>query len=539
MAFKINLPNVDNSNSKETIETESPVIIIGANGSGKTRLGAWIEENNHNENEKRYTHRISAQKILEMPNSISINSKQDIRDDLLYGEQKEPMIFYPSSYMAEPISDKNTRRTTHRWQGNPSTHTLNDYQELLDNLYTDDYKNYRKPLKEVSALFKVKQIWENVITHRQLIIDYSDIKVCFKNNTEIPYQGSEMSDGERVIFYLIGQSLMAPENAIIIVDEPEMHIHKSITKKLWSEIESERQDCLFVYLTHDLDFAASYKTSSKIWVQEYNGENWKWSEIESVENLPDELLLEIKGSRQSIIFVEGTKNSLDTKTFEIYYSEHHIIPLGGCSQVIQATKVFKENKNLHQFKVSGIIDRDRRIDKDVNSLREDNIYCLEVAEIENLFLIPEIIKIICNHLELSFKEKLKEIENFIIEELKKELNNQILEFVIDKLRDEINKCKPTKEDDSLASFKDRMNAIDVDKIQEEIRQKFKEAIDNRNYIEILKLYNRKKLPERIGGILGQKNPGYIDLVIRLFKGHKKEQIKQVFETYLPKISCSK
>lgn len=72
-----------------------------------------------------------------------------------------------------------------------------------------------------------------------------------------------MSDGERVIFYLIGQCLAAPENGIIVIDEPELHLHKSIQIPLWSEIEKLRNDCLFVYLTHDVDFASAKENSKK------------------------------------------------------------------------------------------------------------------------------------------------------------------------------------------------------------------------------------------------------------------------------------
>lgn len=58
-----------------------------------------------------------------------------------------------------------------------------------------------------------------------------------------------MSDGERVIFYMIGEVVSVPENSIVVIYEPEMHINKAITKKLWNEIEVERPDCTFVCLT--------------------------------------------------------------------------------------------------------------------------------------------------------------------------------------------------------------------------------------------------------------------------------------------------
>ena len=73
-----------------------------------------------------------------------------------------------------------------------------------------------------------------------------------------------MSDGERVIFYLIGQCLAASQQGIIVIDEPELHLHKSIQAPLWSAIERLRPDCLFVYFTHDVDFAVAQESSKRI-----------------------------------------------------------------------------------------------------------------------------------------------------------------------------------------------------------------------------------------------------------------------------------
>ncbi|MEL6438981.1 MAG: hypothetical protein AAFQ80_06985 [Cyanobacteria bacterium J06621_8] len=40
----LKLPSSSNfSQSSNVIETESSILIVGANGSGKTRLGTWIE----------------------------------------------------------------------------------------------------------------------------------------------------------------------------------------------------------------------------------------------------------------------------------------------------------------------------------------------------------------------------------------------------------------------------------------------------------------------------------------------------------------
>ena len=103
----------------------------------------------------------------------------------------------------------------------------------------------------------IKRIFEQALPQRELIIGGGKVETKAKAAGGAIYNAAEMSDGERVIFYLAGQALAAPHDGILIIDEPELHLHKSIQAKLWDEIAAERSDCLFVYLTHDLEFAST------------------------------------------------------------------------------------------------------------------------------------------------------------------------------------------------------------------------------------------------------------------------------------------
>lgn len=127
------------------------------------------------------------------------------------------------------------------------------YEVVLDYAQKAEESNiYAKPT--ATKLNRIKRIWEKVISHRQLIIQASTISVKPANiPNAAAYKASQMSDGERVAFYLIGQCLAVPANGIIVVDEPEVHLHRVIQASLWNAIEQERPDCLFVYLTHDLE----------------------------------------------------------------------------------------------------------------------------------------------------------------------------------------------------------------------------------------------------------------------------------------------
>ena len=102
------------------------------------------------------------------------------------------------------------------------------------------------------------------------------------------YDASDLSDGERVMFYLLGQCLLVRPGCILIIDEPELHIHKAILSAFWDAIETARNDCAFIYLTHDLEFASSRRSAQKIALQRYHKkpqERWELEVIpEDAEN---------------------------------------------------------------------------------------------------------------------------------------------------------------------------------------------------------------------------------------------------------------
>src|SRR5690606_17458501 len=143
-------------------------------------------------------------------------------------------------------------------------------------------------------------LWNDIMPQR--IIKFEDGKVTAAKIGEQEYHGKQMSDGERVALYLIGQCLCAPENSIIIIDEPEIHLHKSLMARLWDKIEEVCPTKLLVYITHDLDFASSRKEANKLWIKNYNGNaSWLWDVVPEVDEIPENLTIEIIGNRKNII----------------------------------------------------------------------------------------------------------------------------------------------------------------------------------------------------------------------------------------------
>ena len=143
-----------------------------------------------------------------------------------------------------------------------------EFQLLLDNLLAE-----RSVIRnKYFDLLQNGQIVNDVPVSDELLTEHQTGRPISSNT---PYPAHQMSDGEKVTLYLIDHILQAPKSGFIIIDEPEMYLHKTILKKLWDILESERQDCIFIYLTHDLDFATS-RTAKKVWIKNLNyPDNWE------------------------------------------------------------------------------------------------------------------------------------------------------------------------------------------------------------------------------------------------------------------------
>jgi len=344
---------------------------------------------------------------------------------------------------------------------------------------------------------------------------------------------SEMSDGERVIFYLVGQCLAAPENGIIVIDEPEMHLHKSVQAPLWREVEKLRSDCLFVYMTHDVDFAVSHHETKKIWLKSYDGEKWDWEIVEEVEGLPESLLVEVLGSRKSVVFVEGEDGSYDVSLYKSILPKFLVIPKGSCTQVIQSVKALRSSHQLHHLSVFGIIDRDRRGESELVSLEQAGIFSLEVAEVENLFCTPEVLAILSRRLARNPDCDFQSVSDFIFSSLQKEIETQISLRTASKIKYSLNLFdeKAKGSDGFEKALQSLVSQIDTKKIYEETKALFEKIIEDRDYKSLLKIYNRKSMPNQISKHLGLVNGGVAELIVKLADREESENIANSLKPY--------
>ncbi len=467
-----------------------------------------------------------------MPNEVSTKSIVRAEAEFMFGG------YYPDTInqQLEHLNNKKYKR----WGNKPNTFLLDDFEKLMVLLHTEEYEESVKfkeaytpnqpDDKPITKLDRIQIIWENVLPHRRLIKKAGTIETYPVENSENIYNASEMSDGERIVFYLIGEVLSVPKDAIIIIDEPEMHIHNSITKKLWDEIESERPDCTFIYLTHDIDFTTSRQDAFRIWAKSFNGSVWDYEILPDDSHLPEQVYLEILGSRKPILFIEGDSSSIDYKLLQVIFNEYTTKPLGSCQKVFETTKSFNEQRDFHNIASLGLIDRDRRTDDEIKYINKNNpnIWVTSVAEIENFLLLEKVIKEVTTNMMKDSDEVFNQVKSNIIEFFNVQKEKQALEHSISKVErlfknatDSTAVKTITEFDSSLTTFWDEFNVQDI---YTEVLSEFQQLIDNTDYDGILKVFNNKGMiaNSKVDSLcsLYTKDDAYLNYIIDILNKNK-------------------
>ncbi len=466
----------------------SNIVAIGANGSGKTTLSNDLKKYLPNTGVV-----ISAQKVLIIPTFSGVSNFNNTNQKLQQSQSADKSLKVTYS----------TESNGNSW--NIMTKLGGEFQILLDNLlaersvirnkFCDSVQNGQALSNvPVTKLDKALKIWNSLIQHR--VLECNDgINITLRTISDSEsYPAHQMSDGEKVSLYLIAHVLQAPLSGFIIIDEPEMYLHKTILKKLWDILEQERQDSIFVYLTHDLDFATSRTTAKKVWIKSFVHPN-KW-EIEDIpENeLPESLLLELLGSRKNILFCEGRKGSVDEKIYNIIFPDFTVTPVESCFAVINYTKAFNKLPNV-TTKAYGLIDSDHHETKRLATLEPENIFSFSMTEPENLFFDEDFLKIMAEQL-LHDKSIVEAIKSDVIKLLENEIELQVSNFVSTKINYYFKDSHVSKGNTLTsvnANFTKFTNDIKIDEWYSKRKLEIEEIINTKDYSKALSLFNNKGL----------------------------------------------
>ena len=533
MNFEIPLINSEKLNI--SFENDKPTFILGANGTGKSSLIYSI--------------------FRQFPeiNIISAHRANwlDQESISLGGNTKEQ---YESWIQGSLLSDNA------RWSEN---HYLDKTKVNLINLIDSEHKRAReitdlvdKDLFDEVKILKSEQSIVNKINELFRSCNLG-IEINVASNSQINaikndhiYSVSKMSDGERNALLIASNVLLTKLDSLIIIDEPERHLHHSITIPFVNNLIKLRPDLKFIISTHDIGFAQSFDDSQFILLNGCNYINqhsivWD-AQLLSSENLSnlEHISRNILGSRKKIIFIEGENNSLDLPIYSLIFPNVSVIPKVTCKEVMQNVRGIKSADFLHWLNVYGIIDRDGREDSECEKLKNENIFCLEQYSIESIYYHPFLQKkVYLKKVELEGEDGIYNPESYIDELLgiftqhKVRLCNRLIEKTV---RNQFESKIPTQQ--IISTENNYEISINLEQIRINEETLFNRSVENKDIIQLLSRYPIRETPllECVRKKLGfQTKSKYENTVIQILKRDEEvlEFVREYFRDLIVKIEA--
>lgn len=354
----------------------SPVVILGANGSGKTRLAVQITQNGNAEF-------IPALRNIALPDQIPNWSLQTATNELNSRTNQRRN----SSW--ELISDIDALFGK-LWSSH-AVEAMRVYDQVLEGKHPDSLPD--------TVLSKTKELWKTVFPGRTIAFSDFSATVTNEYQSSTTYTAKHMSDGERTGLYLAAR-ILDSSHKVVVIDEPETHFHSRLAVRFWDALESLCQDKRFVYVTHDLNFALSRKDADIILARP----NQAPELVTPGSSLHTDDVASILGAAsfsvyaKRLVFCEGREEkSLDQELLRAWFNDREtaLIPVGGCENVKRCTSAFQTSSVVSGFAAVGMIDRDHWPDDLLSNL--GGIHVLPVHEVESLYVLKPVYCAIAIH----------------------------------------------------------------------------------------------------------------------------------------------
>ncbi len=496
--FTIEIPTFEKPENLD-LERGCITFVMGANGTGKSALLGLIAQQNLNQVERIYAHR----NITFDSSSVSMQGTQ--RDQ--YYQNQRSIFSQPDTRFKNPYATQTVNMDLYNLYVANSAFIATQWNKLKkfksDKLIDEEKrKEHDKIIAERSHFERL----ETILNGAGLPFSFRDKegKILTEQRGSSPYGIQELSDGERAAFLLSASVITAKSNSLILIDEPERHLHRSISSPLISSLLQDREDCTFVISTHDIGLSLDHQPSQCILLRQFqHPDKWSFDCIKDAEEIDEGIAEAVLGARKTILFVEGGRNSLDFSLYELLYPEVSIRAVGSCNQVIQATRGLNKVNRHHWVRTIGIIDKDRRSDEKIKKLKEDDIICLPVHDVEALYYNTSVIEIVAERLSkagsINPTQVLPEINSIIIDGFSRNkdslINKAIVRYINSEMFSRLSKIKNL--DEIEFEIKDFISE-DIQRVLANEEQKFDELIDERDISGLCASY-----PIKETGILDQ------------------------------------
>lgn len=348
-----------------------------------------------------------------------------------------------------------------------------------------------------TRLDKLVEVWQSIFPGNQILHHQGTLMFATTSGDDT-VSAMQLSKGEKTALYYIAATLYAPHGAVIFIDSPSMFLHPGLLNAFWNSIERLRPDCRFIYNTYDVGFVATRTEGICVWVRSFEAASQTWDyQVIAPGHLSDDLTLQLIGARKPVMFIEGdATHSLDAKLYTLVFDEYVVKPLGSCDKVIESTRAFSDLNTLHHLDSVGIVDRDRRTEKEVAYLRRKHILVPEVAEIENLFLMESVIRAMASLRGRNPDKVFGKVKNTVLRLWERHIDSQALQHVRHRVK-RLAVCRIDGRFNNIHELERHIERLPQilapGEIFSSVRSEFQRLRDNADYAGILKVFNHKPM----------------------------------------------
>lgn len=392
----------------------------------------------------------------------------------------------------------------------------------------------RNAVDETAQLGKTKLdevigLWQEIFPDNKVLIESGQMLFARRpmgDGYTDSYAAIKLSAGEKAVIYYLGAITYAPKNSVVFVDSPEMFLHPTMMQAVWNRIELLRPDCTFIYTTHDLSFASSRSGSPVIWVRSYDAGAvlWDYTILPSGTEITNDIYSAILGTRKPVLFIEGdARHSIDAKLYALIFKDFSVQPLGSCNKVIEATRSFNDLNAFHQLDSYGIVDRDRRDEKEVDYLRRKRVMVPDVAEVENILMLEEVVRAVAHYCGKDENRVFRSVKRSLIGQFGNDIRQQAMLHTRHRVKHTV-ECRIDGKFSNInmleQHMRDLMDEINPRGLYNGFLKTFNRYREESDYDSILRVYNQKSMLSacNVAGLCGLDNKDrYIAKILTILR----------------------
>ena len=367
------------------VRTGGVIFLLGANGAGKSSL----------------IHRLKqpfGQRAVYLPGSRPSYFDNDSLSMTSASRKQLTMnLFHQDS-----LPDTRWRSASGTTRNEKAVHDLQSAELGYDVSITRDIKAQgegspaiKRLLSRSSPLDKVNSLLEQANLPVRLLMDGSELKA---SRGPAVYSFARMSDGERTALLFAAEVVSAAPASVFVVDEPELHLHRSIIVPLLKALMDERKDCAFIISTHELSLPGEVPGAGALLVRgcEWSGDDvasWSIDIIADLAALPEDFRIDVLGSRKKMLFVEGAGagRSLDFPIYSLLFPQVSVIAKESCKEVHRCVTGMVATRSEHHAAAFGMVDQDGMDAGRAADLKAQGVFPLPMFAVESLYYCSDVL----------------------------------------------------------------------------------------------------------------------------------------------------